>query len=285
MVGWPRRCRSPVGHWTHSDSSTPPFVSIHAPPSGWATDVGSAAFTAGRFEDAATALEKYVAEHPQQVWPARTARGCLRSSRSRGWRRSSGSWMRCRSAGGSVSFSQLLARVWIPYARPEDAARLRDGLRKAGVPEFPFDYPTAMERLADNEIRSALFGHTFKGRDIDSGAKWILSLFRLTALSPLPATAPSPALLRKPAVSSRSRMVSCAGGILRQAAEAAAPYSDRVPMLRLPMRAISFGSPTWIASVLRGPVSGAQRSAFQRTSPTPDTSSRQLARRDDRRPA
>ena len=76
---------------------------------------------------------------------------------------------------GDVGFSQVLARVWIPYARPEDAARLREGLRKAGVPEFPFDYPTSMDRLTDDEIRSTLFGHTLKGRDLDSGAKWILT--------------------------------------------------------------------------------------------------------------
>ena len=143
--------------------------------SEWLGDcVGSAAFTAGRFEDAAVALENYMARYPRRLWAGMllvAAYGHLGRDASLLTQRLDA----LAVEEGNLGFSQMMARAWISFARPEDAERLRKGLRKAGVPEFPFDYPTAMERLTDDDIKSTLFGHTLKGRDLNSGAQWILT--------------------------------------------------------------------------------------------------------------
>ncbi len=77
---------------------------------------------------------------------------------------------------GGVAFTQLLVQARIPFQREADVERLRGGLAKAGVPELPFGYdPKSKDRLKDAEIKSALYGHTLRGRDLDSGASWTLA--------------------------------------------------------------------------------------------------------------
>jgi tetratricopeptide (TPR) repeat protein len=172
-------------------------------------DLGFASFTAGRFADAAAALEQYVVERPSDPWMPMilvAAYGHLG--------RDATQWKEKLSAyeiqEGGVGLSQMLGRVWYPYKRPEDAARLRDGLRLAGVPEFPFPYPEGMERLKDDEIRSALFGRVLRDATSTTGRAGSSPSSR-TGPSPLPATASSRAGRARPAGWSRSRMASCAG--------------------------------------------------------------------------
>ena len=137
-------------------------------------DLGFAYFTAGRFADAATVMERHLQERPHEMWVRMilvAAYGYLERDAKPHIQKIEAQLLK----ENGVGFSQLLGRVWNPYKRPEDAARLRDGLRMAGVPEFPFPYPEGMVRLTDDEIRPALFGRVLKGRDIDNGASWILT--------------------------------------------------------------------------------------------------------------
>ncbi|MGK9165789.1 hypothetical protein KXR53_05800 [Inquilinus limosus] len=64
----------------------------------------------------------------------------------------------------------MTAMINLPFTTPTDRHRLRDGLRKAGVPDIPYGYdPTSKDRLTGEEIRSLIFGHTALARNIDSG--------------------------------------------------------------------------------------------------------------------
>ena len=54
-----------------------------------------------------------------------------------------------------------------PFKMPDDARRLREGLRKAGVAELPEPYdPASGDRLSGDEIRSLVLGHTLNYRNI-----------------------------------------------------------------------------------------------------------------------
>jgi TolB-like protein/class 3 adenylate cyclase/Flp pilus assembly protein TadD len=138
-------------------------------------DIGFTQFSAGRFEDAAETLERAFAARPDSGWS-----GALLAAAYGHLGRDATSLVQKLDAlaieHGGVGFTQLLARTWIPFKSSADAARLRDGLRKAGVPELPFGYdPLSKDRLTNEEIKTALFGHTLRGKDIDTGATWTLA--------------------------------------------------------------------------------------------------------------
>jgi TolB-like protein/class 3 adenylate cyclase/Tfp pilus assembly protein PilF len=138
-------------------------------------DMGFTQFSAGRFEEAAATLEKWVADHPDNTWAATTlvaAYGHLGRDAAPLIERLDS----LETKAGGVAFTQLLAQARIPFQRDADVERLRDGLAKAGVPELPFGYdPKSKDRMTDAEIKSALYGHTLRGRDVDSGANWTLA--------------------------------------------------------------------------------------------------------------
>jgi adenylate cyclase len=74
------------------------------------------------------------------------------------------------TGNGRPPFTVLSAVLELPMKERTDAERIRDGLRKAGVPELPYGYDAASDdRLTDDEIRSLVFGRTSRARDIDSG--------------------------------------------------------------------------------------------------------------------
>lgn len=51
------------------------------------------------------------------------------------------------------------------HRRPEDLARRLDGLRKAGLPEWPYGYPARTEqRLNGAQARALTFGRTWQGQ-------------------------------------------------------------------------------------------------------------------------
>jgi adenylate cyclase len=74
------------------------------------------------------------------------------------------------TGNGRPPFTVLSAVLELPMKERTDAERIRDGLRKAGVPELPYGYDAASDdRLTDDKIRSLVFGRTSRARDIDSG--------------------------------------------------------------------------------------------------------------------
>jgi Flp pilus assembly protein TadD len=139
-------------------------------------DIGFTQFCAGRLEEAAATLEKRLADHPDDGWAATTlvaAYGHLGRDAA-----PLIEWLDAdvKKQGDVVAFTQLIAQAWIPFQRDADVERLRDGLAKAGVPELPFGYdPRSKDRMTDEEIKSALYGHTLRGRDLDSAASWTLA--------------------------------------------------------------------------------------------------------------
>jgi TolB-like protein/class 3 adenylate cyclase len=67
--------------------------------------------------------------------------------------------------GGSIiNWDLAWQRSWIFYRNPEDSEHLVEGLRKAGAPEFPFDFDPnadAGEKLTGPVLTSLLLGRSF----------------------------------------------------------------------------------------------------------------------------
>jgi TolB-like protein/class 3 adenylate cyclase len=137
-------------------------------------DMGFAEFCAGRYEEAAATLEKQLAAHPDDDWSG-TILAAAYGHLGRDAAALNAELDAAAVKNGVPAWSQLLARVRIPFKERADARRLSEGLCKAGVPELPFGYdPLSKNRLTDEEIKTILFGHTLRGKDIDTGATWTL---------------------------------------------------------------------------------------------------------------
>jgi adenylate cyclase len=66
--------------------------------------------------------------------------------------------------------------MYAHHRRSEDLARRLDGLRMAGLPEWPYGYPDRAEQRLDGAQVSALtFGHTWQGQD-RSGEPFLLQI-------------------------------------------------------------------------------------------------------------
>jgi adenylate cyclase len=66
--------------------------------------------------------------------------------------------------------------MWAHHRRSEDLARRLDGLRKAGLPEWPYGYPAhAEQRLDGAHARALTFGHTWQGQH-QSGEPFLLQV-------------------------------------------------------------------------------------------------------------
>jgi adenylate cyclase len=78
-----------------------------------------------------------------------------------------------RVPSASVQFIRVM---WAHHRRSEDLARRLDGLRKAGLPEWPYGYPARPERRLDNASAYALtFGHIWQGQH-QSGEPFLLQI-------------------------------------------------------------------------------------------------------------
>ena len=78
-----------------------------------------------------------------------------------------------RVPSASVQFIRVM---WAQHRRSEDLARRLDGLRKAGLPEWPYGYPDRAEQRLDGAQVSALtFGHTWQGQH-QSGEPFLLQI-------------------------------------------------------------------------------------------------------------
>jgi adenylate cyclase len=71
---------------------------------------------------------------------------------------------------------QFYRVMYAHQRRSQDLARRLDGLRKAGLPEWPYDYPDRPERRLDGAQVSALtFGHTWQGKH-QSGEPFLVQI-------------------------------------------------------------------------------------------------------------
>jgi TolB-like protein/class 3 adenylate cyclase len=68
----------------------------------------------------------------------------------------------------------LRAMNVLPFKQRDAIERLWTGLRKAGVLEFPFGYQSK-DQLTGEEVRSLVFGHELRGREIDTGEPYMRS--------------------------------------------------------------------------------------------------------------
>ncbi|MGK9165788.1 adenylate/guanylate cyclase domain-containing protein [Inquilinus limosus] len=173
---WMAYAMNLAGRPTDAQRSIDAALRLDPRASAWlGADIGFTQFCAGRFEEAAATLEKRVAAHPEDDWSAAllaAAYGHL--GRDAGSLRVKLDALAAKT--GHPAWTLLLANVRFPFKERVDAERLGSGLRKVGVPELPFGYdPMSKDRLSDDEIESALFGHTLHGYDVDSGASWILT--------------------------------------------------------------------------------------------------------------
>ena len=68
---------------------------------------------------------------------------------------------------GPDELTVMVALQHFVFKNPEDAERLIDGLRKAGVPDVPKGLDVrSQDRLTSAEIRSLVLGHEFRGRRV-----------------------------------------------------------------------------------------------------------------------
>jgi tetratricopeptide (TPR) repeat protein len=71
---------------------------------------------------------------------------------------------------------QFYRVMYAHHRRSEDLARRLEGLRKAGLPEWPYGYPDRPEQRLDGAHASALtFGHTWQGQH-QSGAPFLIQI-------------------------------------------------------------------------------------------------------------
>ncbi|MBA4098775.1 MAG: guanylate cyclase [Rhodospirillum sp.] len=67
-------------------------------------------------------------------------------------------------------FTGLHVMSEFPFRNFDDAERLLEGLRKAGVPQLPNGVdPKSKDRLTGSEIKALIFGHSIEGRERETG--------------------------------------------------------------------------------------------------------------------
>ena len=119
-------------------------------------------FAGDRFDEAATTLEKCASDHPYDP----DVRLLLVATY--------GYLDRAAEAEphyAKVRWGEPWTIMWagqrFPFKTPDDARRLREGLRQAGVAELPEPHdPASGDRLSGEEIRSLVLGYTLNYRNI-----------------------------------------------------------------------------------------------------------------------
>lgn len=137
--------------------------------------LAKAQFGLDRFTEAAEAWERETTRNPELTWgyvflaaayghlgriPEARAAIAKADAGFEGWARTT-----------------VLMASQTAYRERADLERLLDGLRKAGVPELPFDYDQKSdEQVKGDEIRALLFGHTTKAHDADGSVTTVKRL-------------------------------------------------------------------------------------------------------------
>jgi TolB-like protein/class 3 adenylate cyclase len=135
---------------------------------------GLALFGQNRFEDAVTVLEE-IDVQGANPWPKSYGLQILLSAYGHLGR--SGEIVATRknleavlNERGEGDLTLLRTQFFFVYEHEADIERLLAGLRKAGVPEVPADLGARSEdRLAGSEIKSLVFGHELRGREVAPG--------------------------------------------------------------------------------------------------------------------
>jgi len=109
-------------------------------PASYVYQLGLAQFSANRLTDAAASLERVLAMSPDDYWSQRLllATYGLLGRRADAARLVEAMKRNDQRGSRAASLDPLTIRAlayWYPFARPDDARRFADGLRKAGVPE------------------------------------------------------------------------------------------------------------------------------------------------------
>ena len=143
------------------------------PPATMLLTVGLALFLDGRYDRAIEALE-----HARDLTPALhepigfLAMTYAQAGRSEPAKREAEELLQ-RIPSASVQFYRVM---YAHHRRSEDLARRLDGLRKAGLPEWPYGYPGRPEQRLDSaDARDLTFGHTWQGQH-QSGEPFLLQI-------------------------------------------------------------------------------------------------------------
>jgi tetratricopeptide (TPR) repeat protein len=143
------------------------------PPATVLLTVGLALFLDGRYDRAIEALE-----HARDLTPALhepigfLAMTYAQAGRSEPAKREAEELLQ-RIPSASVQFYRVM---YAHHRRSEDLARRLDGLRKAGLPEWPYGYPGRPEQRLDSaDARALTFGHTWQGQH-QSGEPFLLQI-------------------------------------------------------------------------------------------------------------
>jgi TolB-like protein len=131
---------------------------------------GMAAFSLGKYEQAATLLEQDLARASPPDYgnflPLLSAYGHLGATA-----RAASLMPRLLAfseASGDGGMTVLLAAQNLAYVKRDDIARFDQGLLKAGIAELPFDFdPKSPLRLGGDEMHALTFGHTIAGHVLD----------------------------------------------------------------------------------------------------------------------
>ena len=148
----------------------------HYPP-GYLFQLGLAHYGTSQFDEAASALERATKRSPNdysQLTILAATYGHL--GRKQAAESAIARANEQRRKMGRPPLTLAVVNRW-PFKELADRKRLRDGLRKVGVPEVPPSYAGRLkDRLTGNEIRSLLFGRTQHGFDPKTHKDWMVSL-------------------------------------------------------------------------------------------------------------
>ena len=138
---------------------------------------GLVAFSLGQFDDAITSLEKsdprelHVDLKDQRLFLLAAAHAHLGHTEEAA---SAKAEIEAVAKASGRELTGLRAMNILQFNQPGDMDRLWTGLSKAGVPEFPFGYQSK-DQLTGEEVRSLVFGHELRGRQIDTGELYMRS--------------------------------------------------------------------------------------------------------------
>jgi hypothetical protein len=130
---------------------------------------GLAALNDGRFEEAVQSLEKMDLRSPH-TWGKFQGLQVLLSAyghlgRAAEIDTTKRELLIVLSSVGEGGYNRLYVQRYFVFKNEEDIVRLLEGLSKAGIAEFPPGFDAKPEyRLADEEMKSLIFGHELKGR-------------------------------------------------------------------------------------------------------------------------
>jgi adenylate cyclase len=133
---------------------------------------GLVAFSMERFDDAVALLENVPPQELQTDFLRRHRLYLLTAAHGHLRHAGEAAAARAELEGLRKDASGFQAMGDFPFKQRADAERLQNGLSEAGLPEFPFGLE-ANNRLTGEEIRSLVFGHELRGRQIEPDEPYV----------------------------------------------------------------------------------------------------------------